>query len=222
MRSFFLGTDFKTKRLSANVNRPGINFLGTKSSSVPADPVTKETKDFLKVTRQVIAYLEGGYYNPVYHNAGPLYAKSGETMFGIDRKTGGPELNTSTEGKAFWAKIEAAQKDEKWRYNYIPPDPLQGELVTLAAKMLEVRYERLMNAYIKDKELKIIRKQQFERIANVNEQRLKVGDSVRILKPNEVFQKIGERYFRQIYTVANVNPFSYDIKNEAGDILQNS
>ena len=52
MRSFFLGTDFKTKRLSANVNRPGINFLGTKSSSVPADPVTKETKDFLKVTKK--------------------------------------------------------------------------------------------------------------------------------------------------------------------------
>ena len=156
MRSFFLGTDFKTKRLSANVNRPGINFLGTKSSSVPADPVTKETKDFLKVTRQVIAYLEGGYYNPVYHNAGPLYAKSGETMFGIDRKTGGPELNTSTEGKAFWAKIEAAQKDEKWQWNYIPADPLQGELVTLAAKMLKVRYERLMNTYIKDKELRTL------------------------------------------------------------------
>lgn len=156
MRSFFLGTDFKTKRLSANVNRPGFSFLGTKSASVTADPVTKETKDFLKVTRQIIANLEGGYYNPIYHNAGPLYATSGETMFGVDRKTGGDELNASADGKAFWAKIEAAQKDEKWRYNYIPPDPLQGELVTLAAKMLKVRYERLMKAHIKDKELRTL------------------------------------------------------------------
>ena len=71
-----------------------------------------------------------------------------------------------------------------------------------------------------EKELEKIRKQQFERIADVDEQRLKVGDSVRVLKPNEVFQKIGERYFRQVYTVASVNPFSYDIKNEAGDTLQ--
>lgn len=148
MKSFFLTSEFKTVPEVGNVA-----FDQGASYKVTAGKITKETNSFEEVTKQVIAYLEGGYYNPSYHITGDSrYSASGETMFGIDRKTG-KTINTSTAGKEFWAKIDAAQKTTKWKWNYIPPDPLQKELLDLAVRMMKPLYDTLMKTYIGDAKL---------------------------------------------------------------------
>ena len=46
---------------------------------------------------------------------------------------------------------------------------------------------------------------------------LQVGDTVRVLKPKEMFEKGStERYYRGIYCITKVNPMSYKVKNESG------
>ena len=46
-------------------------------------------KIFNDSTKLVIDQLEGGYFNPAWHNVGdPRYSTSGETMFGLDRHAG--------------------------------------------------------------------------------------------------------------------------------------
>lgn len=45
----------------------------------------------------------------------------------------------------------------------------------------------------------------------------RVGDTVRVLKPKEMFEKgASEKYYRGVYTISKVNPMSYKVKNEAG------
>lgn len=110
-------------------------------------PVSKDLIDFKEVTRQVIAYLEGGYFSPQTSNVrDPRFYASGETMFGIDRKTGGAELTTTPTALKFWKAIDDAQsKGGKWPHLYIPPDPLQSELINYVAVMMEQRFNRMFN-----------------------------------------------------------------------------
>lgn len=131
----------------------GYTFTKAKSVKVKAQPPAKEITDFASVTRQVIAYLEGGYYNPQYHNIGDSrYVTSGETMFGIDKKAGGT-INTTTAGTAYWKKITDAQVTEKWPWLYIPSDPLQTELVNLAINIIKPLYQQYKTKWIKNTEV---------------------------------------------------------------------
>ena len=161
MRSFFLGKDFGKGSSSSsnggNINKGGYAFLKLTSTFIKSSPVRKEVVDFLEVTRQVIANLEGGYYNPEYHNTGaPEYSTSGETMFGIDRKAG-DKINLTPAGKKFWSKIDAETSGlVKWPWLYIPPDPLREELIILAAEIIKPEYNKLIKAYIKDSKLKTL------------------------------------------------------------------
>ena len=148
MKSFFLTSEFKAAPVAENVS-----FDQGKSYTVVAGTIKKEISKFEEVTKQVIAYLEGGYYNPRYHITGDSrYGTSGETMFGIDRVAGG-SINKTPAGLAFWKKIDEAQKSTKWRWNYIPPDPLQKDLVDLAVKVMKPVYDSNMKAYIADANL---------------------------------------------------------------------
>jgi hypothetical protein len=70
-------------------------------------------------------------------------------MFGIDRKAGG-SINTTEAGKKFWSKIDTAQKTAKWKWNYIPPNPLQKELLDLAVQVMKPVYESNMKKYLAD------------------------------------------------------------------------
>jgi hypothetical protein len=147
MKAFFLTSEFKS---ATPAPASGVGFEQGASYKVTVGKITKEVKSFEEVTKQVIANLEGGYYNPVYHNTGDSrYSTSGETMFGIDRKAGG-SINTTEAGKKFWSKIDTAQKTAKWRYNYIPPDPLQKELVDLAVQIMKPVYDSNMKKYLAD------------------------------------------------------------------------
>jgi hypothetical protein len=148
MKNFFLATEIKATSATENVS-----FNQGKSYTVVAGTIKKEVSKFEEVTKQVIAYLEGGYYNPRYHITGDSrYGTSGETMFGIDRVAGG-SINKTKAGIAFWKKIEEAQKNSKWKWNYIPADPLQKDLLDLAVQVMQPVYESNMKAYIADQNL---------------------------------------------------------------------
>ncbi len=151
MKAFFLTSEFKSVQPTENVT-----FDQGKSSNVPTGTIKKEISKFAEVTKQVIAYLEGGYYNPRYHITGDSrYGTSGETMFGIDKVAGG-SINKTKAGIAFWKKIDEAQTKTKWKWNYIPPDPLQKDLLDLAVQVMQPVYESNMKAYIADANLQKI------------------------------------------------------------------
>lgn len=70
---------------------------------------------YADLVRLVIDNLEGGYYHPDMYTANPSmfaraaaeYQRSGETMYGLDRKNGAPGVTTATEGGVkFWNLID--------------------------------------------------------------------------------------------------------------------
>lgn len=78
----------------------------------------------------VIDYLEGGYFHPDMIPQKPEmfgkgtndalyndYLRSGETMYGLDRKNGG-SLNTGTYGKNFWSLIDKVYTPYHANINY--------------------------------------------------------------------------------------------------------
>jgi hypothetical protein len=147
MKAFFLTSEFKGSTPSP---ASGIAFEQGASYKVTVGKITKEASSFAEVTKQVVAYLEGGYYNPAYHSTGDSrYSTSGETMFGIDRKAGGT-INTTEAGKKFWSKIDTAQKTAKWKWNYIPPNPLQKELLDSVVQIMKPVYDSNMKKYLAD------------------------------------------------------------------------
>lgn len=119
-----------------------------------------DKKEFSKITYLVISALEGGYYHPDMLTDGRIkdtrYNSSGETMFGIDRKNGGA-INTSTDGKKFWAVIDNAGARSKWKYNYMGGD-LAPQLKELAAAMMYPVYNTLASAYLSTKAKPIVEK----------------------------------------------------------------
>jgi hypothetical protein len=158
MASYYLGPELTPQALDSQGGTS--NYETGQSFTVGVGPITKEVTDFITVTRQVIANLEGGYYNPEDHSTGDSrYGLSGESMFGIDRKAGapataGPENSKAPQAaKDFWTKIGNAQKKGRWPYEYIPPDPLQTELTTLAANVMKPTYEAYKKNYFKNAEL---------------------------------------------------------------------
>ena len=158
MASYFLGSEFAPQAFEGTAG--GSRDFTGESFSITVGKITKDVSDFTTVTKQVIANLEGGYFNPKTHATGDSrYVYSGETMFGIDRKAGapataGPENPAApAPSKSFWKKIDDAQKSVKWSWNYIPPDPLQTELLTLAACIMKPGYESFKATYLKNPEL---------------------------------------------------------------------
>ena len=69
-------------------------------------------------------------------------------------------------------------------------------------------------------EMKKIREKQQEKIEAVNENRLEVGDTVRVKLPLSLFdKKSGQKFYKGEYTIHRVNPFSYGVTNSSGDKL---
>jgi hypothetical protein len=99
-----------------------------------------DSEQFKKATELVINNLEGGYYNPAWHNTkDSRYSTSGETMFGIDRKNGGT-INTSEAGKKFWAIIDANKTPAVWKWDY-RGGALAPQLKDLVGQMMQPTYE---------------------------------------------------------------------------------
>lgn len=107
--------------------------------------------DFASATQAVIKNFEGGYYHPQMLQDGRVkdqrYANSGETMMGIDRKTGG-SLNTSPAGVKFWGIIDSEGAASKWAWNY-KGGPREAELLALVPEIMKPAFDGYANSYIK-------------------------------------------------------------------------
>lgn len=116
-------------------------------------------KDFLRVTKIVIDKLEGGYYHPDMLKDGRVrdsrYSKSGETLYGIDRKAGG-KINETEAGKKFWALIDKEGARSKWKWNYMPTGELKERLQDLAAQIIYPEYIKNSNNYLSEKARKLV------------------------------------------------------------------
>jgi hypothetical protein len=109
---------------------------------------------FANITTSVVNKLEGGYYNPLWHGVPKGFERSGETMFGIDRKAGGA-LNTSVAGKKFWSIIDANKSKEIWKHGY-RGGSLENQLTSLAIEIMYPEYVRLSDKYLTEKASNIV------------------------------------------------------------------
>lgn len=107
-------------------------------------------RDFIKITDEVIDKLEGGYYHPQMLSDGRVkdsrYSKSGETMFGLDRKAGA-NLSVYQGYAAFWNRIDTIGAKDKWSWNY-KGGQYAPELKQLAGKVMYQEYKNLYNRYL--------------------------------------------------------------------------
>ena len=111
-------------------------------------------KIFNDSTKLVIDQLEGGYFNPAWHNVGdPRYSTSGETMFGLDRLRGMQEATAT--GKQFWNLIDKNKTKEVWKWNY-KGGALGDQLKDLAVQIMYPLYSNYAKFYLNDKAKKII------------------------------------------------------------------
>ena len=121
--------------------------------------IIKKNMTFEQATVEVIKNLEGGYYHPSMY-PGRLkddrLAKSGETMYGIDRKEGNPGTTTCPACKKFWALLDEQEASKKWAWLYIPPEPLKSQLINLAVEIMKPQYQQNMRENVKNKQLEKI------------------------------------------------------------------
>jgi len=117
-------------------------------------PTNLEFKNFRQVTDKIIEKLEGGYYNPAWHYKSGM-GRSGETLFGLDRKHGGT-LNTSSEGREFWRLVDQNKNKEVWKHYYMPTGSLNEKLRNLLSIILGRSYEELSKKYLKPESRKIV------------------------------------------------------------------
>lgn len=153
----------------ARLNNPPDDTPGNYEASariVPSKIGKKMT--FVEVTEAVISNLEGGYFHPDMTKDGRVrdsrYSTSGETMFGLDRKQGD---STSTAAKNFWVALDKEGARSKWRWNHMPKKPLYNQLVTLAAAVIEPKFNNSLNNYCPDKNIQAIIKSDGRLMFNV-------------------------------------------------------
>ena len=133
-----------------------------KSSSSSSNTSGSVESRWMDVTKKVIDNFEGGYWNYwecKNHPWHSMYKKSGETMFGLDRKAGEIE-KLGPDGKEFFRIIDDEKKKlgmsnfcSKWIYNYSGGE-LEERLKSLASKIMYNEYLKNMSNYIKDPETK--------------------------------------------------------------------
>ena len=145
-------------------------------------PITDEPMSWEQAAAQIILNNEGGYccsamvvghphndpssphYRPSTRVAfikDKRYHRSGETMFGMDRVAGeleNPKQHPKSykDAIAFFKLIDEAKAFDLWDWNYIPPDPLRGQLLFLAAKIMKVTFNRNLDAWMTNKELRAL------------------------------------------------------------------
>ena len=98
--------------------------------------------DFVKMNNIIIDKLEGGYYHPKMLKDGRVkdsrFGGSGETMFGMDRKTGEWEAR-SVLGREFFKILDDADASNKWPHNYMGGS-YESKLRELSAEMTKENY----------------------------------------------------------------------------------
>ena len=112
---------------------------------------TDGSLNWYKIAAQVIRVCEGGYYHPDMKIRNPKafagMGISGETMMGIDRLWDNPKALNSPEGLEFWRLIDAEDARNRWKNEYVPPNPLFTKLATLTAAMAKPQWDSWFPTY---------------------------------------------------------------------------
>lgn len=149
------------------------------------NPINKQ--QFIAITQEVIKLLEGGYFHPDMFLDGrlsnqfyPMYSKSGETMFGLDRFAGhdlfykekrqgtdvrddlefiynGTYTFKNLESAEFWGILDDVNARKFWKWNYFGGDKRE-RLSVLAALIIYPEFIRLSNTFFTAKTLSIVSK----------------------------------------------------------------
>ena len=131
---------------------------------------------FITITKEVIRLLEGGYFHPDMFIDGrlsnqyyPIYAKSGETLFGLDRYAGhnlyynekrlgtdvrddlqyiynGSYTFKNSESAEFWGYLDQVNARKLWKWNYKGGDR-QERLTYLASAIIYDEFKKLSSVY---------------------------------------------------------------------------
>jgi len=153
----YQGQDYKDKTV---INNCDGETDSQNDSNEDGSPLSGDfnNPNFVDVTKKVIEKLEGGYFHPDMLLDGRIkdkrYKGSGETMFGIDRRTGG-KINSSPAGKKFWKLIDNADARNKWSWNYFGGS-LKNTLTPLVAEMMKPQYDNYVNKYLTKKAADIV------------------------------------------------------------------
>jgi hypothetical protein len=152
----------KPKKLEWFKKKFNVTDLGDPVKPKSSNDIVITAPDWwISMTKKVIDNFEGGYWNHwecKNHPYSAMYANSGETLFGLDRKAGQIE-KICPAGKKFFAIIDgekATLKDkfcEVWKYNY-RGGKLEDELKLLAAETMWFSYNANMEAFSKHPETK--------------------------------------------------------------------
>ena len=125
---------------------------------------------WMAITDKVIDNFEGGYWNndktqPAdkicsNHPYTSMYANSGETMFGLDRRAGGID-KIKPYGEQFFGVIDAEKSRlgsdfcNVWVYNYRGGDK-ESELKKLASKVMYDLYQSYAERYLSSEALRVV------------------------------------------------------------------
>lgn len=110
---------------------------------------------FNQMAELVVNNIEGGYYHPQAHKNVPNISrmgKSGETMYGLDRKWG-PNLPN------FWKKVDELNPSKtSWKYNETLKDKpeIANQLKNMLYPEMKRLYEEYSNKYLSTKSKEII------------------------------------------------------------------
>lgn len=131
---------------------------------------------FITITMEVIRLLEGGYFHPDMFLDGrlsnqfyPIYSKSGETLFGLDRFAGhglyyvekrkgndvrddleyiynGSYTYKNPESAEFWGYLDSVNARKLWKWNYKGGDKKE-RLTYLAGSIIYEEFKRLSSLF---------------------------------------------------------------------------
>lgn len=165
-----------------NAQASGDGASGGGPLELSKTPITDEPLTFEQAAAQIILNNEGGYccsamvvdhphnlpssphYRPSTRTPfikDKRYHNSGETMFGLDRVQGNLESpkehpKSYKDAIAFFKLIDDAKAFDLWEWNYIPPEPLRGQLLFYAAKIMKVAFDRNMNNFVPNAQLRAL------------------------------------------------------------------
>jgi hypothetical protein len=145
--------------ISQNFKDSDLNKVQTERQYTNSD--VKSSLKFRDAVDTITNKLEGGYFHPYMKAANQSkfawMGDSGETMFGMDRKHGRQESNSSA-GVEFWKLIDDEDAKSNWKYGYALEDnpTLRDKLLDLVAQIMEPHFIDFSNRYLSDEAKSII------------------------------------------------------------------
>ena len=181
-----------------------------------ANSDVKSSLKFRDAVDTITNKLEGGYFHPYMKAANQSkfawMGDSGETMFGMDRKHGRQESNSSA-GVEFWRLIDAEDAKSNWKYGYALEDnpTLRDKLLDLVAQIMEPHFLDFSDRYLSDEAKSII----------MSDPKLYFNFAYATYQGSGWFQKFAKKFNKKIEDgVTNIDElrdYALQIRKESGN-----